>query len=182
MSEIEKPQPEGTGEFVAPSASEEQRAEKESAPSIESLPASLGFTETPEMIEVKQPLVEAIKSGNSEKTTELINAWRDLAEKQADEIKEPQEYTQAQIGLLVAQALIFKESGDTNTYVEHLEDVFSYADNIGQIEITEMTELANQLRAELKSLGVEAQEAFERLDALLVSRGFSTMVKKGPSS
>ncbi len=94
---------------------------------VEALPETLGFVETPELVELRGQLVEAIASGRGE-TKELATRYHLLAEEVVNQ-REGADYAKAQIGLIVQMGLIRRDGGRVDHYAEDLEDALTYAWN-----------------------------------------------------
>lgn len=113
--------------------------ERESQPeqfnphAIEKLPEVLGFTETQELSQLRGQLVEAI-AADSEEVRELATQYHLLAEEIVNQ-RQGEEFTKAQIGLIVAMGLIQREGGRIDDYVKELQDALTYANNMGLEDI-----------------------------------------------
>lgn len=117
-----EPQPEPVSQPEA-----DRSLEVEAQKSIDALPETLGFVETPELSQLRGQLAEVIAFG-SEEVRELAIRYHSLAEEVVNQ-REGEDYRKAQIGLIVHMGLIRRDGGRTDHYVEDLEDALTYAWN-----------------------------------------------------
>jgi hypothetical protein len=101
---------------------------------IEKLPAELGFVESPELQELRPTVIEALKSGNHTAIKESLSGYQAVAEKLVEQ-QEGHAYDRAQIGLIVATGLLWREAGKDNSYGAELWNARNYARNMEYNEI-----------------------------------------------
>lgn len=94
---------------------------------IDDLPGVLGFTETPELSEVRGQLVEALAS-EVERVGVLAAHYHLVAEGIVEQ-HQGAEYIKAQIALIIQIGLIKRDAGKIDGYLEDLKDALDYAWN-----------------------------------------------------
>jgi hypothetical protein len=113
--------------------------------SLESLAQSLGFVETPAMTELRlalvaEPDVEVRKS--------RLVEYHDLGIEVCVAQKDDEAYGKARIGLTVAMARLYLETGFPDGAADALDDALVDADNLGYTEIgDQIATLANGIAA-----------------------------------
>ena len=120
MSEIESGDPsEEKRDFVAP----------ETGGEVEDTAEEVSFLESEEMKTLTSQVVEALKN-DSENAGELKVEWKHRADENASQLS-GKEYDHAMIDIIIAQANIWKESGNMDDYYDDLEQAREYATNMG---------------------------------------------------
>lgn len=94
---------------------------------IEALPAELGFQENEELRRMRPHLVEAMIAGDFK---ELVTAYYTLGQ-QIVEQQQGEDFIKAQIGLSLTMALIRRDAGRIDAYIEDLADVLDSAAGMG---------------------------------------------------
>lgn len=137
---------------------------------IDDLPRALGFRETKELKRIRGQLTAALASGPGT-VTELAAQYHTLAQALVDQTSDQSQRphrvgrwarallahilglevdnfdrSRAQIGLIIAMALIRRDTGRNLDYIVDLEDAVDYAFNAGFADIVEI------LQEELKNL------------------------------
>lgn len=107
--------------FVAPETGEETENTAEELDFSE-------FLESEEMTARFNALVEAIKT-DSEEAGGLKVEWKHLVDEKASQLSGG-EYDRAMIKIIIAQANIWRESGNMDDYYDDLEQAREYADNM----------------------------------------------------
>jgi hypothetical protein len=98
--------------------------ERERRRVLEALPAALEYIETDEMLEIRHTLVEAMKAG--EDTEELALRYRLMAEKLTD--YDSENSSRMRIGMLVSIAIMRRDGGRYDAYLEDLDDALAMAE------------------------------------------------------
>jgi hypothetical protein len=108
---------------------------------IDSLPEKLGFLETTELMLLKQTALETYAASETEETIELRSHYQVVGE---EVVNQPQgeEYTRAQIGLMVATGLLRRDTGDVDGYINDLDDALMHATNMGYEDVVSTIENA----------------------------------------
>lgn len=109
-------------------------------PNVEALPEALGFVETPEMAEVRDQWIEAMTADNEE-AQELATRYHLLAQEAVNE-RQGNEFTTASIGLIIRMALVRRDAGRTDHYLQDLEDASMYAWNSQMDEVVAVLDAA----------------------------------------
>lgn len=127
-----------------------------SVPEINGLAEALGFIETPELSEIRDMLTRAMISQSEQEVTTLASRYRELGESVVEQYQ-GDEYVRAQIGLSVAMALIRRDAGRTQDYIEDLDDMLMYAENSNSNDIIAVLDRAkvSEVIVVLKELGDE---------------------------
>ncbi len=133
---------------------------------LDTITETLGFIETPDLILIRQAIVEA---QTIRKDTEAAQAL--LAEYQAmgEAVVESAEYySNAQIGLIITTAAIRRDIGNIGAAINDLQDALIYAQNMGHDELAPelrnaITELENEYNSELQP-GKEIAESLAPYD------------------
>lgn len=110
-------------------------AEVEQADS-QSLPERLGFCESQELQQLRPYLVEAMALGDAQAVQELGAHYYAVAEEIINR-QSGDAFAKAQIGLQVAMALMRREAGRTQEYLEDIGDTLSYAAGMGFNDVVE---------------------------------------------
>lgn len=105
----------------------ENNPEQEIRRVIEVLPSALEYIETDEMVEMRRTLVESMKAG--EDTKELALRYRLLAEQLTD--YDSENASRLRIGMLVSIALIKRDGGRYDDYLEDIDDALVMAEQEG---------------------------------------------------
>lgn len=105
----------------------ENNPEQEIRRVIEVLPSALEYIETDEMVEMRRTLVESMKAG--EDTKELALRYRLLAERLTD--YDSENASRLRIGMLVSIALIKRDGGRYDDYLEDIDDALVMAEQEG---------------------------------------------------
>jgi len=117
--------------------------EKDEEPSIplDALPSRLGFSEPAELGPIKHSLAEAMVSRDNEAVRAIVADYYEAGEWVIEELQDD-EYGRAQIGLLVTLALIRRDAGRTEDFIEDLDDILEYATSMGYSEAIQVLEEA----------------------------------------
>jgi len=121
---------------------------------IEELPEALGFTETPDLRQLRDQVVEATTAG-SEEFRELATRYHLLAIEVVNQYKGI-DFAKAQIGLVVRMGLIWRDGGKAKYYLEDLRDALTCTRN-EQLENTAVV---------LEAAIQDAEEDLQGKDAL----------------
>ncbi len=105
--------------------------EQERRRAEETLPEALGFVETETMHQMRRSLVEAMRGG--EDTRELALRYRLEAEQLTDQ--ESKDSSRLRIGMLVSIALMRRDGGRHDAYLEDIEDALVMAEQEGLDDI-----------------------------------------------
>ncbi|PLS81787.1 hypothetical protein CYG49_01435 [Candidatus Saccharibacteria bacterium] len=101
--------------------------------SIDSLPAELGFEETPELAGLKQQLQEAYEARNAEAAKTVIAEYQRIGTKIVDKIGDQnggEDYKKALLGFWTAVALLKRDIGWYGDYLDDLDDVLEFAEQM----------------------------------------------------
>ncbi len=128
--------------------------EPEGLVDIESLPAGLGFQETPSVAQLREEWLLAMRSGETD-WQELASNYRREAEALVNR-GTGEAYAKAQIGLDIRMALVRKQAGRNEAYLDDLRDAIEYAFGMGFEEVA--SELQQALDAELAPEVAELQD------------------------
>lgn len=101
--------------------------ERERRRAEEALPEALGYVETDEMVEMRRTLVEAMRA--DEDTSELALRYRLEAERLTD--FDSENASRLRIGMLVSIALMRRDGGRHDAYLEDIEDALVMAEQEG---------------------------------------------------
>jgi hypothetical protein len=115
---------------------------------VEQLPAYLGFMESDELRSMRGTVVEAMASGNHTAITEQLSRYQELGEEIVDQLQD-EAFTQGQIGLIVATALLWRDAGNPVSYGVELRNALRYAGN------KKFTEVEQALDAAYKEVEAE---------------------------
>lgn len=113
-----------------------QSPEQETQPQegFEALAERLGFTETAELSQLRSALVEA----SEREDEEAIRALTEQYQAQGEAVVEQQQgsaYAAAQIGLIIATAILRRDIGKIDHALEDLKNAAEYAENMGMDEV-----------------------------------------------
>jgi hypothetical protein len=103
---------------------------------VRDLPAELGFIESEELMGLRGQIREAETMGDEERTRELVIQYALGGEKIVNQ-KQGEDFPKAQIGLIIAKALVRKEAGRVDYYSSDLYDALTYAEGMGYVEVAE---------------------------------------------
>lgn len=132
-------------------------------PEIDRLPEQLGFIETDELKLLRVAAQEAYKAGEVEETTELRNHFHLVGEEVVNRLQ-GEEYTKAQIGLMVSHGTLRRDTGEVNAYIDDLEDAWMYALNMGYEDVISAI---NSAKSQAEKLRLPSSEIAD------VLKGFS---------
>jgi len=93
---------------------------------INRLAETLGFIETDELRQIRPQLVAAMLAQDKETVIQLATQYHTLGEEVVNQ-QQNEEFARAQIGLMVALALVRRDGGRRADYVEDLEDALTCA-------------------------------------------------------
>ncbi|MDD2871768.1 MAG: hypothetical protein PHS49_07310 [Candidatus Gracilibacteria bacterium] len=96
------------------------------------LATQLGLTETEEMLELREQIIDLLVEGVSVKHLKI--QYEDLAIGIIDK-HHGEQYYKAQIALNILYAAMYLISGKMDIYSEEVEDIITYASNMGYDEI-----------------------------------------------
>jgi hypothetical protein len=100
---------------------EDLNANEHLEPTIGSLVEELGFRETADMSTMRELATEAMASGD-ERAKGLSIAYLQAGERLVDE-QQPQDINRARVGLNIARAFMYRDSGRTDDYAACIEDI-----------------------------------------------------------
>jgi len=120
--------------------SQEDREAQSPVP-VEQLPEHLGFVENDELRSVRTFLVEAMTQGNWVLITKLKSQYLELGQAIAKQ-HEGSDFARAQIGLIVATGLMWRDAGKPDSYGAELYNAHMYAYNIHFDEVAESIQAA----------------------------------------
>jgi hypothetical protein len=107
----------------------EKGPEYEAAQSpIEILHHGLGFQESKELQEIRRETVLMLRIAPEHLAKEALSNYLRYGEKV---VAQQEDYIRAQIGLILATALIYRDAGKGEHYTEALMDALEYAANMG---------------------------------------------------
>lgn len=101
---------------------------------ITELAEALGFIETLEMSEIRRSLIRAMINQSTEEVKTLATQFHELGESVVDQYQ-GKKYERAQIGLSAALAVIRRDAGRTQHYIEDLDEMLVIAENSNNIDI-----------------------------------------------
>ena len=101
---------------------------------IEKLPAELGFIEDSELQQLRPAVIEALRSGKHTIIKEALSQYQAIAEKLVEQ-HQGHDFDRAQIGLIVATGLLWREAGKDNSYGAELWNARNYARNMHYDEV-----------------------------------------------
>ena len=96
---------------------------------VEDTAEEISFLESEGMKTLTDQVVEALKN-DTENAGELAVEWKHRADENASQLS-GEEYDYAMIDMMIAQANIWRESGDMDNYYDDLEQAREYANNMG---------------------------------------------------
>ncbi len=109
-----------------PHTEHERNPEREAYQALEALPHALGYRETPMMADMRQDVVEGMRAGRDVHETAL--RYRLLAEQMSDLIEEGH----ARLGMMVSIAIMRRDGGRYEDYLEDLEHALTVAEQEGE--------------------------------------------------
>lgn len=127
---------------------------------------SLGFLETPDLVLIRQAIVEAQTiRGDTETARTLLAEYQAMGEVV---VEASEHYSDAQIGLIIAISAIRRDIGNIDAAIDDLRDALIYAQNMKHDELTSklrnaITELENEHDTESQS-GKEIAESLAPYD------------------
>ena len=102
------------------------------ASELDTLPNRLGFAENAELLESHTDIVGAVSRGSNAERILALNRYLDEAERLVDLKPDIEnERARAQVGLIIAQALIWREAGEPVKHLRSLLRAQEYAVNMG---------------------------------------------------
>ncbi len=109
----------------------EQEEARRALEELPELPEALGYIETEEMQGLRQELIEAMKAG--EDIRELALRYRLLAEEFTERVNKssPGSKDYARLGMLISMALMQRDGGRYEYYLDDLDDALTKADQEG---------------------------------------------------
>jgi hypothetical protein len=150
-----------------PSSPEEKGA-------VYDLPSELGFIENEELEAVRRRILEAVTVGDEEKIHELHIEYSYLGVKVVEQ-KQGDDYPRAQIGFLIAKALVWKEAGRTDYYTSELYDALTDAEGMADAEGQGYAEVATTLREALDELFNETEQGEIKTPSEEISEGLGRL-------
>lgn len=100
--------------------------ETQPAITIERLPESLGFIETPELKALKDELIELVVENNWPRFHAVMSQYQKLGESIVERL-EGDDFAKGQIGMMVAKGLIWRDGGRNDNFGAELYDAHKYA-------------------------------------------------------
>lgn len=137
---------------------------------IDDLPERLGFLETPELRLLREATIDAFVVGEEEQTKELRDHYQRVGEEVVDQLQ-GEEYTKAQIGLMVSLANLRRDSGKIDAYNDDLDDALTYASNMGYDDVVLTLEA---IKTQAEKLRLPSREIANLLMSLGVEHGFDS--------
>lgn len=116
----------------------EKNYEQHQVPKIDQLPEALGFEPTEELVQLRPVLTEAMRS-KSDNLKDIAIKYQELGE-QVVNAKQGEDFTLAQIGQSIDKALIRRDAGNLQDYLDDLEDALVYADQMGFYDLADLLE------------------------------------------
>lgn len=104
------------------------------AGTVDNLPERLGFLETDELRLLKHAALVAHLEGKPGESRELRNHYQLVGERAVDELQ-GEDYTKAQIGLIVAVGNLRRDTGRVAAYINDLDDALMYASGAGYVDV-----------------------------------------------
>lgn len=99
---------------------------------VDTLPHRLGFAETTELRSTHEQIVKAIRTGNNSERLLALNRYLDNAERLVDAKPDlDNERCRAQVGLILAQALIWRDADEPVKFLRNVLSAREYAENMG---------------------------------------------------
>ena len=149
---------------------------------LDTLPGRLGFIES-EVLHTE--VVQAIASGGTIRVQDVWTRYLDSASDQLDTIRDDKlVYLGAQIGLIVAMAVIWREAGDEENKFYELLNAYDALANFEageKIETAEKRVIAPIINAAIDSEGRESPELVRAIDRFYAERqGGATASMKNP--
>lgn len=111
-----------------------EHKEPENTLDIDTLPERLGFSETEELAQLRTKLVEAIATGDQEEISKLSLHYHLLGEEVVNRL-EGDAFPKGQLGLNLAMALIRRDGGRLDAYIEDLRDALDQCYGLGYQDI-----------------------------------------------
>ncbi|MDB5165595.1 MAG: hypothetical protein JWM00_485 [Candidatus Saccharibacteria bacterium] len=108
---------------------------------VDSLPKELGFLETTELLLLRDAARDAYLAGEAEQVLELRSHYQVVGEEVVNQ-QHGEEYTKAQIGLLIATGILSRDVGDVTRYMSDLDDAITYAFNMDYDDVVSALESA----------------------------------------
>jgi hypothetical protein len=127
-------------ESTEPAPSQPQTKPGPQFPSIEALPEALDFAETAELSQLHEQMTGL--NADSPAFRELAGRYIQLAGDIVEQQAPGEAHARAQIALVVAMAIIRRDSGRVDYYIEELEEARWAADNEGLADIVRAIDAA----------------------------------------
>ncbi|MEK7095980.1 MAG: hypothetical protein AAB896_01680 [Patescibacteria group bacterium] len=108
---------------------------------VDQLPERLGFVESEELSALHAQVTETVPLGDEVQIRDLVFQYLEKGEKVVDQ-KQGDDFPRAQVGFLVAKALLWKEAGRVDYYSSDLRDALTYAENMGYEDTVTVLEAA----------------------------------------
>ena len=121
----------------------EPSAETQNVIPVEQLPGYLGFVESDEMRSMRVSVVEALASGNHAVIKEQLSRYQELGEAVVEQLQD-EAYIRAQIGLIVATSLLWRDAGNPVSYGVELRNALRYAHGMKYADIEPALEAGYQ--------------------------------------
>lgn len=109
--------------------------------SVDSLPVALGYVETDELQRLRSSLHDADALHDPSASQDLLRQYHILGEEVVNQ-EQGASYGRAQIGLIVTMAILRRDMGRMDAYVESLEDAQVYASNMGYEDVVSVLKAA----------------------------------------
>ena len=100
------------------------------------MPRELGFMETGGLLDTRKTMREAVRTGNLDEIEEFRLLYKMFAEHACDDL-EGEAYLNAQVGRVIAEASLYFESGDIESY---LVDIRLAIELLGDAGLSEKAE------------------------------------------
>ncbi len=141
---------------------------------VDQLPEILGFVESEELLALHARVIEAMPSGDEAQIRELMLQYSAEGEKVVDQ-KQGDDFPRAQVGFLIAKALLWKEAGREDYYPEDLSDALTYADNMGYEDVVPalvaaLAEAEGSTAESAKSPGMDPEFAIRAADPIPIEK------------
>jgi len=102
------------------------------------LAKNLGFSPSKEMIEIQKAILES--AGELDGADGLISQWLQNGEEILDEINNPLERLKVEIGMILAQADLYRKVGNEDSFYSALEDANLLANGLGLSDVCDKIE------------------------------------------
>jgi hypothetical protein len=124
---------------------------------LSELPGHLGFAENEETLRIKIRFIDIIANGNPEAIGATRGEWAVQAEKMVEQ-RAGEDYIRAQVGMIIAEALVWQSAGDKRRYLDCLSQAEEFARNMRYEDVVHALDVA----IEESKIKQELQEPSEK--------------------